>query len=197
MHARVFSFQTRPDRADEVARTLLEAAPQVRDLGGFREGVLLLDRQNGKGMTITLWEDEQAVNASLDAARGVLARAASLIEGQPTPHTYAVTEHRPGTGKRFARISTGTLTDEAAQQSAGAAGTTSIIDVASQQPGYAGFLVLTDPSSRQMMGMSFWDSEEHLQASESGYYTQQMNQSREQWQGGQWTREVYEVAAEI
>jgi heme-degrading monooxygenase HmoA len=197
MHARVIAFQARSGKADEVARILGDAAPEIRDLRGFREGVLLLDRQSGKGMTITLWEDEQAVNATADAARGILGRAAELFDDRPAPQSYTVAEHRPGSGKRFARVSIGTQTAEAAQQSGRAAGENPIIAAASQQPGYAGFLILADPASRRLMGMSFWDSEEHLRASESGYYTQQMNQSREQWQGGQWTREVYEVTAAI
>ena len=197
MHARVFTFQTRPNRTDDVAALLRDAATQLRDLGGFHEGMLLIDRQSGKGMTITLWENEQAVNASTATARSILGRAAEMFDGQPTPKTYAVVEHRRGTGKRFARVSTGTQTTESAQQGAAPSGSNALINAASQQPGYAGFLILNDPASRETMGMSFWDSEANMQASEGAYYTSQMDQSRTQWQGGQWTRTVYEVAAEI
>lgn len=75
---------------------------------------------------------------------------------------------------------------------------TSIIDAASRQPGYCGFLVLGNRETREVLGMSFWDSAAHLELSESGhgYYQQEMERSRDQWAGG-WQRDIYDVAVEL
>ena len=47
---------------------------------------------------------------------------------------------------------------------------------AQAQPGYQGFLLLTDPTQHQLVGISFWDSEAAVEGSggASGYYQQRM-----------------------
>lgn len=44
------------------------------------------------------------------------------------------------------------------------------------QPGNRGFLLLKNPEQRQLIGISFWESETEMQASgaPSGYYEQRM-----------------------
>ena len=51
-----------------------------------------------------------------------------------------------------------------------------VLPAAQEQPGYAGFLLLTDRSNRQLVGISFWETEADLQSSGggSGYYQQRM-----------------------
>lgn len=51
------------------------------------------------------------------------------------------------------------------------------LPAAREQPGYGGFLLLTDRTTRQLVGISFWESEADLQRSGggSGYYGQRMN----------------------
>lgn len=51
------------------------------------------------------------------------------------------------------------------------------IPAAREQPGYGGFLLLTDPTTHQLIGISFWAQETDLEASgatDGGYYTQQL-----------------------
>ena len=192
MLARVTTFQGRLERADEGARIFQEGIPAIRDLDGFKDAVLLLDRQSGEAMTIALWQDEQTLIASAAAAGDLFRQAADTIEGEPERQLYEVVDYRPGENRRFARVSTGSVKPEWFEQQDDG----SIIDAASRQPGYAGFLVLADREQNQIIGMSFWDSQEHLESSESGYYTAEMEKSREQFEGGQWERAVYEVAAQ-
>jgi heme-degrading monooxygenase HmoA len=46
----------------------------------------------------------------------------------------------------------------------------------SEQPGYKAFHTLADPSTGKLIGISFWETEEDLKASEtSGYYQEQMD----------------------
>jgi heme-degrading monooxygenase HmoA len=191
MHARVTTFGVKPDRADDGIGVFRDAEPQLRDQQGFVDAMLLLDQANSQAMTITIWENEQAIAASSDLARSLFAGAAETMTSPPAMQTCEVLEHRPGSNPRFARVSSGTATAEM-MESMRSRQDTSIVDAASRQPGYAGFLVVLDPESRQIRGMSFWDSEEHLNASERAYYTEEMEKSRDNWEGG-WTQTIYEV----
>lgn len=191
MLARVTSFQAKLDHADDGARIFQEGIPAIRDLDGFKDAVLLLDRQSGKAMTIALWQDRETMQGAALEAGKLFQKAAETIDGEPERQVYDVLEHRPGENRVVARVSTGTV-----QPSTFDATNTAIIEAASQQPGYAGFLILADRETNTLMGMSFWDSQEHLDASESGYYTREMNQNRDQFAGGQWSRAVYEVVAQ-
>jgi heme-degrading monooxygenase HmoA len=191
MLARVTTFQAKLDHADEGASIFQEGIPAIRDLEGFKDAVLLVNRETGAAMTIALWADQQTMQGgALDAGK-LFQKAAHTIDGEPERQAYEVLEHRPGQNRKFARVSTGTVDPSAFDTT-----NTAIIEAASQQPGYAGFLMLANRESNTLMGMSFWDSQEHLDASESGYYTREMDKSRDQFEGGQWSRDVYEVAAQ-
>lgn len=50
------------------------------------------------------------------------------------------------------------------------------LPAAQEQPGYQGFLVLTDRSRQQVVGISVWETESDMQSSggPSGYYAQRM-----------------------
>ena len=50
------------------------------------------------------------------------------------------------------------------------------LPAAQTQPGYQGFLLLTDPTQHQLVGISFWETAEAVQGSggASGYYQQRM-----------------------
>ena len=73
MHARMFVIQAAPDRLDEAIRLLHERSADVRSLPGFQHGHLLVDRQRGELVTLTLWASEQAMN-----------------DAQPQPRQYEV-----------------------------------------------------------------------------------------------------------
>ena len=92
MFARVFSIQTAPDQLEQGIQRLQESTPAVQALGGFRGGYFLVDRQSGNAMTITLWESEEAIHASLPAAREVLTGMMQAIGGGSLsePQTYEV-----------------------------------------------------------------------------------------------------------
>jgi heme-degrading monooxygenase HmoA len=50
------------------------------------------------------------------------------------------------------------------------------LPAAREQPGYGGFLLLTDRINRQLVGISFWEAEADMHSSggSSGYYQQRM-----------------------
>ncbi len=69
MFARVSTFQGQPDQMAEgikVAREQILPAARLQD--GFRGIYLLFDRESGRSLSITLWETEEDMKASEDAA---------------------------------------------------------------------------------------------------------------------------------
>jgi len=66
---------------------------------------------------------------------------------------------------------------------------------ARRENGFKGFFILVDPEGNSGFGITLWDSEGDLHASEGarGYYDEQMARMSELLDGSP-TREVYEVA---
>jgi heme-degrading monooxygenase HmoA len=76
MFARISTFQGPPDQTAEglrVAREQILPAARLQD--GFK-GIFLFDRESGKSVSITLWETEEDMKASEDAALHARAESA-------------------------------------------------------------------------------------------------------------------------
>ena len=69
MHARVSTYDLSPDMIEDGIRGFREATDRIRELEGIHEVFLLVDRENGQAVTITLWEDAQTMASSRVAAR--------------------------------------------------------------------------------------------------------------------------------
>lgn len=68
MFARVHILETTPEQSDtglEIVREQL--LPWLRDASGYRGLIRLLDRANGKTLVISLWADEESLEASTKA----------------------------------------------------------------------------------------------------------------------------------
>ena len=69
MFARVSTFQSPVDKLAESEEVLKnEIVPGVQEFDGERGVISLVDRQSGKSLAITLWETEEAMRASEEAA---------------------------------------------------------------------------------------------------------------------------------
>ena len=91
MHARVTSLSGSPADVDAgIANFRENVVPFARD--GGKGAILLVDRKTGKAIAITLWEDEQALNASDERANALRADAAQQLGAtqQPTVDRYEV-----------------------------------------------------------------------------------------------------------
>ena len=65
MFASVSTYQGPPDQIDDGLRYAQEnIVPSLQEVEGFEGVYLLVDRQSGKVLTITLWESEEALRAS-------------------------------------------------------------------------------------------------------------------------------------
>ena len=61
--ARVNRFQGPPERIDDAIRDVEDRVlPQVKQMEGVRGFLLLVDRESGKSLGISLWESEEAAS---------------------------------------------------------------------------------------------------------------------------------------
>jgi heme-degrading monooxygenase HmoA len=76
MHARVttWKFDASPSRVEEIIRRNRDGVlPAARQLEGFRGFFSLIDEEEGRALTLTLWETEEAERASEEAANRIRA----------------------------------------------------------------------------------------------------------------------------
>ena len=82
MFARVSEFEARPEQLDEMNREGVEhILPALRMQDGFNGGLVLADRQSGKVLAVALWETEQAMDATEEAAQWLRVFGAEAAEG--------------------------------------------------------------------------------------------------------------------
>ena len=85
MQARLSFIEGSPDGVDAGAASFRDAVvPTVREDGG-RGAILLIDRENGKAIGITLWPDEQSMRASEEDADRLRAQAAAEVHATVAP----------------------------------------------------------------------------------------------------------------
>ena len=92
MHARVTMLTGSPEQAEQGITAFRDTTlPAIKEAGGSG-GVLLIDRDSGKAMAITLWEDEAAMRASEERANELRRAAADELGAtdQPRVERYEV-----------------------------------------------------------------------------------------------------------
>jgi heme-degrading monooxygenase HmoA len=79
MYARVTVVQGSPDKIEQGIDTFnSEVLPVVKGVAGYKAAFLLADRKTGKGIGITLWENEDARSRggkAVDTARAATIKA--------------------------------------------------------------------------------------------------------------------------
>src|SRR5438093_12384009 len=80
MFARVSISQTPPDNVDLAIKVINEdVIPAAKKIPGFKGGYWLGDRMTGKGVVVTLFEDEAAMKESEEATKKIRSEAVSKI----------------------------------------------------------------------------------------------------------------------
>ena len=75
MVSRVNFLETASDRIDDVARVVREVVhPGIRDEGGYVGYIVLGDRKTGRALGVTLWDSDEAREASDAKARQIRPR---------------------------------------------------------------------------------------------------------------------------
>ncbi len=92
MLARVSTATAQPGKLDEVIKVMRDSVlPATKKQKGIKGLFLLTDQKTGKGTTITLWNTETEMTASLGPARELATKMLPLVAGSPGPaETYEV-----------------------------------------------------------------------------------------------------------
>ena len=85
MHARMSTITGSPDQVDAGISDFQEkVTPWIKENGGHG-GILLIDRETGKAIAITLWDDEETMRQSEEAANVHRRRVTDEMQGTQTP----------------------------------------------------------------------------------------------------------------
>ena len=85
MYARLSFIEGPPDGMEAGTASFRDAvAPTVRQDGG-KGAILLIDRENGKAIGMTLWPDEGTMRASEEDANRLRAQAADEVHATAPP----------------------------------------------------------------------------------------------------------------
>ena len=91
MWARVARYEVEPEQLDAAVAGFEDAARSLADLRGTRGGFLLVDREDGAALTVTLWESYDLMCASEVAAAGLRRQAMEQAQGRVAAvHLYEV-----------------------------------------------------------------------------------------------------------
>ncbi len=82
MFARVGTYDVPEGESESVREAFRAALAQIAKLPGFRDASLLLACDGGSAMTITFWEDGNAMSASRVAATQLRTEAARAVDGE-------------------------------------------------------------------------------------------------------------------
>ena len=81
--ARVSTYTGTSDELDAAIGQVRESTlPKLVQLGGYKGAYFLVDRQNGKSLAVTLWESEEAMSASEEAANNLRSEVADALGTQ-------------------------------------------------------------------------------------------------------------------
>jgi heme-degrading monooxygenase HmoA len=83
MYARLTTLEGSPDRIDDAIRYIQEQVlPQLQQMDGFKGFIALGDRQSGKVRGVALWESEEALRATDEAASRLRGGVADATGGR-------------------------------------------------------------------------------------------------------------------
>ena len=101
MFARVSTYEGRPEQLDEMHQEGMEhVLPALEMQDGFSGGLVLADRQSGEMLVVTLWESEQAMDATEDASQwmrifGAQSRGGTINRVERYEVFYAAVQEAP------------------------------------------------------------------------------------------------------
>ena len=81
MFARVVRYTVNPERCDEALEAFEEAAKAIGDIDGITGGYVMVDGEEGRIVTVTLWEDQAKMEASEVRASRLRQEALRTVEG--------------------------------------------------------------------------------------------------------------------
>ncbi len=197
MFARVTTLQGQADRLEEGIRIFQEQTlPVVQAQAGFTGAYLLVDRQQGTALAISVWDSDGAMQQSEhDIAQQRMQAAQQMGASTPTVEHYEVVVlEGPGLGAaaRVTRFQNQPdRIDEGIQRYR-----EQIVPSLQENPTLKGLRLLVDRQSGRGISIGLWESEEALRESEE---RAQHQRDRAEQEGGTsiTTVERYDVAVQV
>jgi len=94
MYARITTTQFSPYRLDEAISIIRESTvPAAQQQQGFKGYLLFVDRSTGKGITITLWEqeeDRECTGPNSDYYRQEIGKVVPLLMDAPNVEDFEI-----------------------------------------------------------------------------------------------------------
>jgi heme-degrading monooxygenase HmoA len=81
MLARVARYEVGSDRIQDAIDAFGDAGKEIERLDGFAGGYVLVDHEDGRTMTLTLWENDAALEQSEAVARSARNKASEDVGG--------------------------------------------------------------------------------------------------------------------
>ncbi|MEO6350412.1 MAG: hypothetical protein ABIP53_07155 [Candidatus Limnocylindrales bacterium] len=86
MYARHVTVHGSPDKMDEGIRSLRERVlPVLQGCAGFKGQLLLVDRDKGEAIGISLWDTEENMRASEEKVQAARQQTADQVEASAPP----------------------------------------------------------------------------------------------------------------
>jgi hypothetical protein len=86
MYARHVTVHGSPDKMDEGIRSLRERVlPALRDCAGFKGQLLLVDRDKGEAIGISLWDTEENMRASEEKVQAARQETVDQVGASSAP----------------------------------------------------------------------------------------------------------------
>lgn len=166
MHARVTKSEVTRDKIEDGIKRIKEnVVPQVKKLEGFKGGYWLLDRTTGKGLGLTLFENEAALRATEDAAAKIRGEAPTGVKITGVERYEVVAQASPQPGITAARLTSVEAPSNKAEKLIAYTNDT-VVPAAKKLPGFRGGYWVVDRQSGKGFGLTFFESQSALQASE-------------------------------
>jgi quinol monooxygenase YgiN len=93
MHARLLTAQVSPGKMDEFIQLWQnEIIPTYKEQPGWNSARLLVDREAGKAILISVWETQEGMAINMDGTQGLKVHAiiGHLLTGRPVLEHYEV-----------------------------------------------------------------------------------------------------------
>ena len=81
MFARVSIYEVPIEQVEAAAETFGQAIGQIREMAGLAAAYLLVNAENGRTLTMTLWDSRAAMEASRVTASRLRSEAARGLDG--------------------------------------------------------------------------------------------------------------------
>lgn len=81
MYARVSKYEAPAEQVEAALERFEDGIDALRQMSGIKRAYLLVDREGGNALTVTVWESKEAMDASAEAAKRLRSEAMEAAGG--------------------------------------------------------------------------------------------------------------------